>query len=68
MLKKLLLVTMIGLSFSISIYANEIDDLMVKAEQGDEQALFDLALKYYHGDGVKQAFDILPALKDGDSY
>ncbi|WP_386695460.1 hypothetical protein [Lonepinella sp. MS14435] len=35
MFKKLLLATLIGMSFPTSSYANEINDLTTKAEAGD---------------------------------
>ncbi|WP_439258321.1 tetratricopeptide repeat protein, partial [Lonepinella sp. BR2271] len=54
MFKKLLLATLIGMSFSTPSYANEINDLTTKAEAGDFFAQLSLGFKYDIGEGVEK--------------
>ncbi|WP_439239162.1 tetratricopeptide repeat protein [Lonepinella sp. BR2919] len=56
MFKKLLLSLLIGMSFSTSVCANEIDELTVKAESGDPIYQFELGKKYSKQKDYQKSF------------
>ncbi|WP_386697993.1 tetratricopeptide repeat protein [Lonepinella sp. MS14436] len=72
MFKKLLLATLIGMSFPTSSYANEINDLTTKAEAGDFFSQISLGFKYEIGeevekDPVKAVYWYQKAAEQGDA-
>jgi TPR repeat protein len=56
-MKKILLAMLIVLSTTASALCNEFEDALKKAEQGDADAQYSLAMMYYKGKGVPQDYE-----------
>ena len=56
MIKARLILLVTFLFFNSFVFANDLSELRTKAENGDASAQYNLALKFYNGEGVTQDY------------